>query len=65
MCSPEWVSRVEKAKFREPPSGLKPRARATASSKVDLPLPFSPTKKVTGWCSSNRPSPAMAGMPSK
>ena len=30
-----------------PPSGLKPYATAIPSNKVDLPLPFSPTKKVT------------------
>ena len=44
----EWVARVEKEKFRVPPSGLKPQATAIPSSKVDFPLPFSPTKKVTG-----------------
>ena len=40
------VSLVEKEKFFVPPSALKPYATAIASSKVDLPVPFSPTKKV-------------------
>lgn len=35
-----------------PPSGLNPAAMAIASSKVDLPLPFSPTKKVMGLVNS-------------
>jgi hypothetical protein len=30
-------------------SGLKPQAMAIASSRVDLPEPFSPTRNVTGW----------------
>ena len=39
-----------KLKFRLPPSGFKPHSIAIASSSVDLPDPFSPTKKVTfGW----------------
>ncbi|MNO58989.1 hypothetical protein D3C76_495650 [compost metagenome] len=37
----------EKLKFLVPPSALKPLLTAIASSKVDFPLPFSPTKKVT------------------
>ena len=41
------MARVEKSKFRVPPSALKPQATATASSRVDLPVPFSPTRKVT------------------
>ena len=39
---------VEKVKFFVPPSALKPYATAIASRSVDLPVPFSPTKKVTG-----------------
>ena len=31
-----------------PPSGLKPYASAMPSKMVDLPVPFSPTKNVTG-----------------
>jgi hypothetical protein len=37
-------SRVENAKFDDPPSGFIPAATAIASSSVDLPLPFSPIK---------------------
>lgn len=48
----EWDARVEKEKLRLPPSGLKPVATAIASSKVDLPGPFSPTTKVTLGCRS-------------
>jgi len=46
---------VEKLKFRDPPSALNPRATDTASRSVDLPVPFSPTRKVTSgsnWSSS-------------
>ena len=53
----EWVSRVEKEKFRVPPSGLKPQATAMPSSRVDFPAPFSPTRKVTGLSKASR-SPA-------
>ena len=59
---PEWVFRLAKRKLRDPPSGLKPQATAMASSRVDLPLPFSPTKKVTGRVNSRRLSLAIAGM---
>src|SRR5947207_890472 len=46
----ECVSAVEKRVFRLPPSGFRPIALAIASSKVDLPVPFSPIKNVTlGW----------------
>jgi hypothetical protein len=31
----------------DPPSGLRPKAIATASTMVDLPEPFSPTRNVT------------------
>ena len=48
------VCLVEKLKLREPPSALRPTEPARASSKVDLPLPFSPTKNVTGYLKSNR-----------
>jgi len=40
----ECDARVENAKFEDPPSGFMPAATAIASSSVDLPLPFSPTK---------------------
>jgi hypothetical protein len=40
---------VEKEKSREPPSALKPYATAIASRIVDLPVPFSPTRNVTGF----------------
>ncbi len=41
---------VEKRMFWLPPSALKPSAIARASTRVDLPLPFSPTKNVIlGW----------------
>jgi len=46
-CNSECEPRVPKRKFFVPPSGLKPRETAMASSSVDLPDPFSPTKKVT------------------
>src|ERR1051325_10494548 len=51
-CSSECDSRVPNLKFFEPPSALKPQATAMASSSVDLPEPFSPTKNVTAGCSS-------------
>ena len=48
--SGESESLVVKLKLRLPPSGLRPDATATASSSVDLPEPFSPTRNVTlGW----------------
>lgn len=31
-----------------PPTAIEPLVTAMASSRVDLPLPFSPTKNVTG-----------------
>ncbi len=43
----ECESRVENAKFDEPPSVFIPAATAIASSNVDLPLPFSPITQVT------------------
>lgn len=52
---------MEKEKFRVPPSGLKPQATAIPSSKVDFPLPFSPTKKVTGV--SKRRTPPLHQIP--
>jgi hypothetical protein len=33
--------------LREPPSKARPEATAIASSRVDFPEPFSPTKKTT------------------
>ncbi len=45
--SPECDALVPKRKFFVPPSELKPHATAIASSSVDLPEPFSPTKNVT------------------
>ncbi len=61
----EWVALVEKLKLQVPPSALKPYATAIASSRVDFPVPFLPTKKVTGcekvsasiyarWCTTGR-----------
>jgi hypothetical protein len=47
-CKPECDGLVENLKFLLPPSALKPEATATASSSVDLPVPFSPTRNVTG-----------------
>jgi len=60
-CNPECDSRVAKRKLRLPPSALKPIATAIASSRVDLPEPFSPTKKVTCGCRGNRPSARTTG----
>jgi len=49
-CRLEWLSCVAKRWSFDPPSGLKPQATASASIRVDLPEPFSPTRKVTrGW----------------
>ena len=47
----ECDSRVENAKFDVPPSASIPAATAIASSRVDLPLPFSPIRYVTRGCS--------------
>jgi hypothetical protein len=52
---------VEKWKSRLPPSALKPTATAMASIRVDLPLPFSPTRKVTCGCRARVSSFATAG----
>ena len=46
-CRPDSEARVLKLKFALPPSALNPAATAIASTSVELPLPFSPTKKVT------------------
>jgi len=60
--SSEWLARVAKSSsFSEPPSALKPSDTASASSSVLLPLPFSPTKKVTDGCSFSPCSPRTAG----
>lgn len=49
-CKDECESYVLKRKFFVPPSALKPKATAIASSNVDLPVPFSPIMNVTfGW----------------
>jgi hypothetical protein len=40
----------------------RPSATASASSTVDLPLPFSPTKKVMPVSKDSRPSARTAGM---
>ena len=53
---------MEKRNFLVPPSGLKPAAIAIASMTVDLPLPFSPTKKVTLGCSSKVERSRKAGI---
>ena len=47
-CRPLSDGRVANIMLRLPPSGLKPHDDAIASSSVDLPDPFSPTRKVTG-----------------
>src|ERR1700733_4606532 len=48
-CAGEYVflKKVIKYIFLLPPSAPKPALSAIASRIVDLPLPFSPTKKVT------------------
>ena len=43
-------------KSLEPPSPLKPIATAMASISVDFPVPFSPTKNVTGFSRFRLPS---------
>ena len=44
--SGDSLARVECMAPRDPPSGLIPYARASASTSVDFPDPFSPTRKV-------------------
>jgi hypothetical protein len=51
-----------KRKFFVPPSGLNPAATAIASRRVDLPVPFSPTKKVTLECSAKVERSRRAGI---
>lgn len=46
-CRVDSVPRPCVSRLREPPSGLMPAASAIASSTVDLPVPFSPTKQTT------------------
>jgi len=46
VCNSDSERRVAKLKFWLPPSALKRAATAMASIRVDLPLPFSPTKKL-------------------
>ncbi len=43
------------------PTVIEPTAQASASSRVDLPQPFSPTKKVTWAVNSSRSSDWMTG----
>ena len=73
-ASPRWtrsacpsgdsVGRVACIECVDPPSGLSPNAIATASTRVDLPDPFSPTRKVTPLSRSipSRASCATAGI---
>jgi hypothetical protein len=60
-CNSECDCLVSKLKFLVPPSGLNPQLVAIASRSVDLPLPFSPTMKVTLGCSFRVPSSFTAG----
>jgi hypothetical protein len=46
-ASGDGLANVVRWWLRLPPSGLNPQHSASASSSVDLPLPFSPTKNVT------------------
>src|SRR5438132_3463720 len=48
--------------FRVPPSGLNPAATASASTSVDFPEPFSPTRKVARGLSTSVPRRPTAGM---
>ncbi len=52
-CSGDSVARVSRCTLRVPPSAASPNAIATASTSVDFPLPFSPTRKVTPGGSSH------------
>ena len=66
LKGPEWESRVENRCSLPPPSALKPMATAMASRIVDFPVPFSPTKIVTGLENAILPSRIScrtAGMP--
>jgi len=56
------VALVEKLRLRLPPSGSRPAPTAMASSNVDVPLPISPAKNVTGQSRSRHSIEAMAGM---
>ncbi len=44
-----------------PPTTIEPAAAAIASRMVDLPVPFSPTKKITGAGKVNSPRPRTRG----
>jgi hypothetical protein len=58
--SEDSLGRVAKLNEREPPSGLNPAATAMASTSVDFPEPFSPTRNMTpGPNSSRRPRSAV------
>ena len=56
------MDRFEKRRLRLPPSGLSPAAMAMASTRVDFPLPFSPTKNVTGADTSSASRELIAGI---
>ena len=62
--SGDSVGRVACMECVDPPSGLSPNAIATASTIVDLPEPFSPTRNVTPLARSipSRATWATAGM---
>jgi hypothetical protein len=59
-CRVECEARVEKLNccVRPPPSAFSFAATAIASTSVDLPLPFSPTRNVTRGSSGIRSAPA-------
>jgi hypothetical protein len=59
-CRLECDVRVSNRKYSVLPTALKPHATAMASSKVDLPEPFSPTKKVNRGCKGRTSSPRTA-----
>ena len=61
-CSRDSDGRAANEKFRVPPSGLNPNAIASASIRVDLPVPLSPTRNVTGAVNSSVDSERIAGM---
>src|SRR4051794_34536836 len=60
-CRLVSAARSSKRRSRSPPSTSRSSLAAIASSSVDLPLPFSPTKNVTSGCSSSASSLATAG----
>ncbi|HEX2700137.1 MAG TPA: hypothetical protein VHM89_08050 [Acidimicrobiales bacterium] len=62
LYNSDSVGRVAKARLRLPPPGFTPALTATASTRVDFPVPFSPTKKVTVGPMSSWSRDATAGM---